>query len=268
MSTTIAMTFLYRRPKDAEMINDLIVQTTEFCPKMNVIVISADETSERIVKNLVPDSVDFMILKSSPIGRARKIAVEMCETEFITFFDHDNTFDHDYFEKVLPIFGTPEIAAVGVRKKSLDQSRWSNLEWTVNDHYSFKSGFLGCGGTTYRVDAVRDVGNFDESLGAGEDSDLQKRLHEKQYKTVYLTDVVVGHHYIDSWKEFLYKQFQGGKRSSKVRNKYRDFLRALFSPIRGLQLAIRYREPLLIPYYILRTYLTFLGSLIGEKRRS
>jgi len=235
---------------------------------MNVILVSADETSERIAKDLLANSVDFLIRKSFPLGRQRKVAVESCKTDLITFFDHDMTFSKDYFEKVLPLFRAPEVAAVGVRKTPLNQCRWSKLEWIVNEHYSIKTGFFGCGGTTYRVSAVRDAGDFDENLGAGEDSDLQRRLHEKRYKSIYLTDVVVGHYYIDSWKEFLYKQFQGGKRSSKVRNKYRDFLRALFSPIRGLQLAIRYSEGSLIPYYILRTYLTFLGSLTGGRRRS
>jgi len=265
VSTTIGITFLYRRPQDIKLIDNLITQVAQFHQKINVIVISADEISRRIVGDLIPNSTNFLILKSFPLGRQRKVAVEMCTTEFITFFDHDMAFSQDYFEKVLPFFDAHEVAAVGVRKMPLNYSRWSKLEWIVNDHYSFRTGFFGCGGTTYRVGAVRDVGNFDENLGAGEDSDLQRRLRKKRYKSVYLTDVVVGHNYVDSWKEFFYKQFQGGKRSFKVRNSYQDLLRALLSPIRGLQLAIKYDEPLLVPYYTLRTCLICLGSIIGER---
>ncbi|MCD6242828.1 glycosyltransferase [Candidatus Bathyarchaeota archaeon] len=60
-----------------------------------------------------------------------------------------------------------------------------NLPYMVLDYESnkVKLGMLGTGGSIYRVEAIREVGGFDESIkGAGEDLDAARRILMKGWQ--------------------------------------------------------------------------------------
>ena len=99
---------------------------------------------------------------------------------------------------------TPREGGFWARAAGLDlESRYAAIRGDGIDH-------VCTGNTAYRVDALRRVGGFDETLGYGYDNDLSYRLTAAGQRLVFRRDARAVHHWRDSARGYLRQQYGVG----------------------------------------------------------
>ncbi len=99
---------------------------------------------------------------------------------------------------------TPREATIWARVMGLDlQERYRRIRRADVDH-------VCTGNSAYRVEALRRVDLFDETLGYGYDNDMSYRLSEAGYRLVFCRDAVSLHHWREGVRTYLLQQYGVG----------------------------------------------------------
>lgn len=172
---------------------------------------------------------------------ARNVGLNHCHTDFVAFTDDDVVVHPQWLGQIEKAFADPEVMIVTglVIPHSLD----TQAEYTFESEWGFSRGFvplvfdkayfnrskdteltvweIGAGANmAARTDLFRQVGNFDERLGAGaagcsEDSELWYRVLAGGHTCRYEPKVVVFHHHRSDMRQ-LRKQIQAYMRGHVV----------------------------------------------------
>jgi len=123
------------------------------------------------------------------LGASRNLIVNQAEGEYLLFVDADEILTPDYIKIQVQILeSNPKLGITAGVFKTVPNNLILNLEVAphiVNQKsYEKPKSFIwkteklvGTGGTTFRLEAIRQVKGFDESIrGAGEDTDLVLRI--------------------------------------------------------------------------------------------
>jgi len=126
--------------------------------------------------------------------------------EIILFLDGDTILHPGFVAASLPEFAVPEIAVVwGHRRETHPERsmyvRFLDLDWI------YAPGFTPyCGGDALmRRDVLESVGGFDDTLIAGEEPELCRRIAAKGYKILHVDRPMTGHdlaitHFSQYWR--------------------------------------------------------------------
>lgn len=187
-------------------------------------------------------------------GKLRNFGWQKALTDFICYVDADMKVPKDYFQYLLSEFKKDtKVAMVGARLLPLGDALPGILEWVVWDH----PGIFGTGGSMYRISALKTLNGFNDQLNAGEDSELSSRLESNGYRRILTDSTRSYHRFSQSWKVLLHKWKHG--RSGGVTWKLLTLM--LVSPLRGIFIAIKYRNPHVIWFYPFRFfYLVFCAG--------
>jgi GT2 family glycosyltransferase len=99
---------------------------------------------------------------------------------------------------------TPRTAGLWTRAAGLDlERRYAAIRGAAIDH-------VCTGNTAYRVEALRRIGGFDETLGYGYDNDLSYRLTAAGERLVFRRDARAVHHWRESARDYLRQQYGVG----------------------------------------------------------
>jgi len=121
------------------------------------------------------------------LGATRNVVVNNAGGEYIVWVDCDMILSRDYVRKQVEFMEQNEKVAIargifrGLPQDSLvatlENMEWSAIDFLAGKKEKRKDALHFCGGSIYRVKAVKEVGNFDESIkGAGEDEEIEHRL--------------------------------------------------------------------------------------------
>jgi GT2 family glycosyltransferase len=133
-------------------------------------------------------------------ARARNAGLELLrcwrpEVRFVQFVDADCELDQQWIPRGLSVLNDQQDVAVAfghVHERSPEASvynRICNMEWV-----SPIGRVAGCGGIAMmRVDAFLDVGGFDPTVMAGEDTELCNRLRLKGHGILHVDADMVRH---------------------------------------------------------------------------
>lgn len=152
---------------------------------------SEDKTLSVIDKYVSGSDIPSKIFRSSwrGIGHARNVVIRNAEGDYILWVDGDMVLSKGFIEKLVGFMKqNPQAGIVkGKQNLELEGGYLSTLEacsraaGRMVNYQSEKtrSRALGTGGALYRVEAIRQVGDFDENLrGYGEDLDIELRLRD------------------------------------------------------------------------------------------
>lgn len=202
---------LYNEKYVVRRLLDKIVEIDYPKDKLEIQILddSTDETTEIIqnkLQELSHKGVDFNLVRR-PIREgfkagALKYGLEIAKGEFIAIFDADFLPEPDFLLKTLPSFGEDE-------KIGVVQTRWGHLNrgfslltklqaFGLDAHFTVeqvgrnvKNHFINFNGTggVWRKSCILDAGNWEQDT-LTEDLDLSYRAQLKDWKFVYLEDVV------------------------------------------------------------------------------
>jgi len=171
------------------------------------------------------------------LGYSRNIVVNNARGEFILWVDGDMVLSRDYVSKLVKFMIQHPKVGIAKGKQALQPGR--NLLATLEgysrainrmvDYQSKKvcSKSLGSGGAIYRLEAIRQIGGFDENLrGYGEDSDIEIRLRANGW-TLATTDA----HFLDyerfglTWKDLWSRYWLRGYYMHYFLHKNKGFIK-------------------------------------------
>lgn len=124
-------------------------------------------------------------------GSVRKLAIEVCRTDYLLSCDATNALDNQFLSNAVPWFQDPTVAAVFGRlvdpQPTGVASRWRtrHLFQQETNQRPNESASLCTWAYVARVSAILDVGNFDPKLRHSEDVELGNRLLTAGYKVVF-----------------------------------------------------------------------------------
>jgi glycosyltransferase involved in cell wall biosynthesis len=222
-------------------------------------------------------------------GPARNLAVREAEGEYLVWVDYDMVLTKSYISKLVKFM--EENKDVGVATGILGIHQKANLILTLElapsviyylNHKCWtteKTAKLpGTAGSIYRLDSLRNVGGFDETIkGSGEDQDAVRRVRDAGW-LICRADAVFyeTHGHMSTWKDLWRRYFWHGYTSYDLYSKNKHpFSLYRMTPIAGfifsiLNLPAVYRLvkskiALLLPiHFTFKTFAWCLGFLTRQ----
>ena len=145
---------------------------------------------------------------------ARNAGLAATTTPLVAFVDADVELPGGWLEPLLPHFADPKVAVVAPR--IVTAARPGAISAYEHDHGPLDMGpeagrvragtrvsYLPAAVLVCRVDAVRDLGGFDESMRYGEDVDLVWRLDDAGWRCRYDPRTVIEHEPRPDWRSWV-----------------------------------------------------------------
>lgn len=236
---------------------------------MEIIVIddgSEDKTLSVIKKSVSKTDIRAKIYcnEGKGVSMARQMAAKNASGKYIVWIDGDMTFSKDFVRKQVEFM--EQNPRVGVAQGTLSYKKAPLLTTLENLNYLGSSSerrkmsneeleFLGTGGSIFRIEAIRQVGGFDQRIkGAAEDADITARIKASGW-LLSQTPYEWCHNYKGTWKEFSIKYYRHGYGAHCVSHKSKLF--ALWPDILPVSFWIGFRLSL-EAYNITRRKVSFL----------
>jgi glycosyltransferase involved in cell wall biosynthesis len=144
--------------------------------------------------------------------------------EFVLFLDGDTLLDPGFIAKALPAMEEPDVAVVwGHRRERFPEQslyvRALDLDWIYPPG---DSEFCG-GDALVRREALERVEGFDDTLIAGEEPELCRRLRGKHYRVLHMDIPMTLHDLgVDSFSAYWRRAVRAGHAYAEVANRYRN----------------------------------------------
>ena len=229
---------------------------------------SKDETLSIIKKELSNSNLNYKVFhENSGLGQARQIVVDNALGDYIVWVDGDTILSKDFVSKQVEFMERNPKVGIGKGKYEIgnDTSLVATLE-DIEFVVSFRregitsSKTLATSGCIYRVEAIRQVGGFDENItGVGEDMDAEHRVRASGW-LLCITPASFCESRRKTWKSLwdeYYWHGCGGRYLSKKNRGIIDFYKA-FPPFAvSIQLShaseayklLRRRVVFLLPFH-------------------
>ncbi len=216
------------------------------------------------------------------ISNGANTALKQVETEFFVSFEQDLLLARDWWQKLPRYLSDPKVAvASGIRFVNYPLSIKRIEEYSAENYRkSEKEGLYSpyvktLDNTIYRTDVIRRLGGFPAIPGSvGVDWSMSQRVFLGGYRWKVDYNVVSVHLRHGLKGELAHNYWYGTcsdelERSMFQRNASarRMLLRFLFSPIRGLEIAVKKRAPEAIYIYPLMR-LSYLRGVFDGRRRA
>lgn len=243
--------------------------------KYEVIVVDAGST-DRTQEIAGKYPVKLIIDDYGTLGHQRNTAIENSHGKYVVFTDADCIADVSWLTRLTTAISSspPDIVAVGGPNLIMDDDpAFSRVVGYMQET------FLGSGGSpqAYKISEpkwnVISIPNcnaiykkeiiakekYDNSLGIGEDCELNYRLKRKGYRFAYMSDAIVWHHRPSNFREFVNKMFVYGRFNAVITKKHKAVVRWYdFVPLLAiLALILAYPVIRLLPW-MLYPYITAL----------
>lgn len=254
-------------------------------------IIIVDDGSEdhtlSIIKSYLPHlDISVMLFERQwgGLGSARNLVVRNARGKYIIWLDGDMILPVDHIKKQVEFMEkNPQVGIAKARYANHPEENLVGfLENAAYQAVDFKySGVtyrsLGAGGSIYRVDAVKQIGGFNENIkGAGEDLDIEYRLRKKGWLLFLGTQAFFYERRRKSWHELWKEGYWHGYKLHLIYKMHPNFISLYkLSPFGGLVAGLLYskiaykihnkKRVFLLPVqYSFKRLAFFVGFAIGQ----
>ncbi|MHA1834033.1 MAG: glycosyltransferase [Candidatus Baldrarchaeia archaeon] len=211
---------------------------------------SEDETISIIKENAPKMNMKVMIFshKWRGLGFSRNIVVDNANGDYIVWVDGDMRISRDYVKHQVELM--ERNPSIGIVKGSYGLSNSKKIVSFLEDVPFFVLSrrnankyiekCLGAGGAIYRVNAIKEVGGFDNDIkGAGEDIDIEYRIRKAGW-SIYVSSVVFYERRPRTWGDLWRKYFWYGYGLRSVIYKNKNNRLYYMTPLAGFFAGLLY----------------------------
>ena len=154
---------------------------------------------------------------------ARNTGWRRTDAPFVLFLDGDTTLDANFVVRALAEFNDHSVAVVWGQRRETNTSdsiynRVLDLDWIYPPGLS---DFCG-GDALMRLSALEELGGFDESLIAGEEPEMCRRLRANNQKILHVDVPMTGHDLaITRWQQYWKRANRAGYAYAEVSERFR-----------------------------------------------
>lgn len=176
-----------------------------------VIVVNDGSTdnSLNIVNSIKDTRIKVYSIKNSGVSAARNYGIKKAQAEYIAFLDADDLWENNFLEQINRLihnYPKEHIFATALKiktKKSSYFASYKNLDLSPNQvqvldyfKYSIDHSILHCASSVLSKTAIQKVGEFNETLNTGEDTEYWIRIGLK-FQVVFLNTALATHLVVD-----------------------------------------------------------------------
>jgi len=153
--------------------------------------------------------------------------------EFLLFLDGDTILHPAFLEQAHAAMARPDLAAVWGHRREIDpgQSLWTgvmDLDWVYAPGETTYCG----GDVLMRRSVLQQLGGFDETLIAGEEPELCRRLRAAGYRILHIDAPMTGHDLaIRSFAQYWTRAVRAGHAYAEVAQRFRGSNDPLWSDV-------------------------------------
>lgn len=250
-------------------------------PQVGEVILIEDGSSDHsllICKDIVAENEEVVLLqhpdhKNHGAGASRNLGMQLAHFDYIAFLDADDFYLDNRFEKTLQVFDNQDVDAVYAPLEYYFQSaaarqlhieidkdeafknfvqRDENLS-IFEDYFLRKSGWISLDGLVIRKNILTTIGDFEEHLRQGQDTDfiLRLLLHAKVVSSTDQTSKTA-------------IRIHAGRRVYNVKN---AFYHRFFFFKTWLKRAEKAHWNVKVNRHIFRSYLTFYPNMHDEENK-
>ena len=192
---------------------------------VEVIYVDSASTDQSVAR---AEALDVRVLRVDPerptAAIGRNAGWRAARAPLILFLDGDTLLDPAFVPRALPVFDDPLVAGVSGNRweskpKSSCYNRVLDLDWR---------GAAGeveyCGGDALiRRDVLKQVHGFDETLIAGEEPDMWRRIRALGFRAIRIDAPMTSHDLaMTRWSQYWRRATRTGHAYAEVSERYRD----------------------------------------------
>lgn len=214
---------------------------------------SIDNTIQIAEKN------GWTIIKSKKgIAKQANLGLKHIETSVFASFEHDIILDPNWFYKIKDTIKPENVAASQGIRLSI------NPTLRAIDKYAAEHGrVVSIDNNLYKTEIIRKLGGFKEQFYASADRDLQDRIRQNGYKWIINKNIISLHNKTGLKTTAKHMQKLSFFDSYEKEDSKKAIIKTFFfSPLRGLQIAIKEKQPQTFLVYPYLRFYVMKGKII------
>ncbi len=202
---------------------------------------------------------DWAIIKSEKgIPKQANLGLKHVETSVFASFEHDIILCPNWFAKIKDTIKPEKVAVSQGIRFSINPTLKA-----IEKHASKHGRIVSIDNTLYKTDIIRKLGGFKEQFYAAADSELQDRIRQNGYKWIINKNIISLHNKTSiKAKAKNLQKYSFFDSYKKENNKTANIKTFLFSPLRGLQVAIQEKQPQTVLFYPYLRFHVMKGKII------
>jgi glycosyltransferase involved in cell wall biosynthesis len=196
-------------------IQSILNQKTSCSFEIVVVDDGSTDATYQIAEEFLEQYQNIMLIRKPNGGEASALneGLKYCRGEFIALVEADVEIEESWFEKMIKELIDKDIAGVGGRLVTPQNSSWIAriAGYEVESKFETKERYarhITSANALYRGEIFREIGGFNEHfVNAVLDSEFNRRVIDKGYKLIYVKDAMAFHHFKPTLKEYLKRQY-------------------------------------------------------------
>ena len=159
------------------------------------VIVVDNGSSDKTIINAKSEGAKTYSKPELSIAGLRNFGAKNSSGELLVFLDADNILTRNALNNLVKKINNEKIGALCAHLRPLNNATWVEKAWYYHlkpiNMELFKLDFLYSGAFVIRRDVFFKIGQFNENLRIGEDSELSVKLKNKDYEIFVVTESVI-----------------------------------------------------------------------------